>query len=417
MASEEKNCELLFKYLKSILYDPEVKSIDLDSLDEPFQHLGAGLLFLEKAVKEMLHYSEELSKGNLSGPVPSKDNFLCKNLKNLNANLNHLAWQAKQVAAGDYSQHVSYLGEFSEAFNTMTSQLKERERLLKEETRKALEHGEVIRQYNDLLMELTRKRREWILVVDAETKEIVYCNKREDNVSIDPFCCEHRLSFREKLLNWTEKDPRNWEADDDSGRNYQITTLSVVWRNRKSYAHVVLDVTEQEQRTRKLRLKAYQDPGTGIRNRLYFEERMKDILVSEENAILCYMDLDGLKTVNDQFGHLEGDEYIRSFVSIIEHNFRISDEFARIGGDEFVLILFGCSRELALQKLAEALSSFTANNHKDYLASFSYGIVEIDSNSRKKSLAEIIRLADEEMYICKRRHKALLKEQSGNQDR
>ncbi|MBD5393120.1 MAG: diguanylate cyclase [Lachnospiraceae bacterium] len=409
MTSEEKNCELLFQYLKGILYDPEVKPIDLEALDEPYQHLGAGLLFLEKAVKEMLQYSEELSKGNLSGPSPSKDNFLCKNLKNLNANLNHLAWQAKQVAAGDYSQHVSYLGEFSEAFNTMTGQLKERERLLKEETRKALEHGEVIRQYNDLLMELTRKRREWILVVDAETKEIVYCNKREDNEHTDPNCCEHRLSFREKLLNWSEKEQKSWEADDDNGRNYQISTFFVVWRNRNSYAHIVLDVTEQEQRTRKLRMKAYQDPGTGIRNRLYFEERMAEILASEENAILCYMDLDGLKTVNDQFGHLEGDEYIRSFVSIIEQNFRSSDEFARIGGDEFALILFNCGRELALQKLAETLDSFTINNDKNYLSSFSYGIVEIDSDSRRKSLEEIIRLADEEMYICKRAHKAKLK--------
>ncbi len=56
-----------------------------------------------------------------------------RKFKNIHANLNHLTWQAKQVAKGDYSQTVSYLGEFSEAFNTMTQQLKERELKLKQE--------------------------------------------------------------------------------------------------------------------------------------------------------------------------------------------------------------------------------------------------------------------------------------------
>lgn len=67
-------------------------------------------------MKEVKHYSAEISKGNLSIEAPGRDNFLCENLKNIHANLNHLTWQAKQVAKGDYSQSVSYLGEFSEAF-------------------------------------------------------------------------------------------------------------------------------------------------------------------------------------------------------------------------------------------------------------------------------------------------------------
>lgn len=92
-----------------------------------------GLQYLDKAVKEMKRYSAEISKGNLSIEAPGRDNFLCENLKNIHANLNHLTWQAKQVAKGDYSQSVSYLGEFSEAFNTMTKQLKEREEELEEE--------------------------------------------------------------------------------------------------------------------------------------------------------------------------------------------------------------------------------------------------------------------------------------------
>ena len=130
---EDKNCDLLFEYLRSILYDTKVSSLALSDLDEPYQKLGRGLQYLDKAIMEMKAYSAALSLGNLSEFTPSRHNPLCENLKNIHANLNHLTWQAKQVAKGDYSQTVSYLGEFSEAFNTMTSQLSEREESLRQE--------------------------------------------------------------------------------------------------------------------------------------------------------------------------------------------------------------------------------------------------------------------------------------------
>lgn len=162
---EEKNCEILFEYLRDIIYDSENAKLDLEQLDEPFLKLGMGLQYLDKAVKEMKHYSAEISKGNLSIEAPGRDNFLCENLKNIHANLNHLTWQAKQVAKGDYSQSVSYLGEFSEAFNTMTKQLKEREEELEEEA------------YRDKLTgignrHLFHERAETML---ATGKKIVFC--------------------------------------------------------------------------------------------------------------------------------------------------------------------------------------------------------------------------------------------------
>lgn len=145
---EEKNSTLLFEYLRSILYDTNINQLDIERLDEPFQKLGLGLQYLEKAITEMKTYSAELSKGNLSVEVPGRDNLICENLKNIHANLNHLTWQAKQVAKGDYSQTVSYLGEFSEAFNTMTKQLEEREEHLKREAAKEKAYAKMLNRYN-----------------------------------------------------------------------------------------------------------------------------------------------------------------------------------------------------------------------------------------------------------------------------
>ena len=77
---ESKNCELLFEYLRSILYDAKIETLNIFDLDEPYRKLGQGLQFLENAIGEMKSYSEALSHGNLSVDTPPRDNFLCENL-------------------------------------------------------------------------------------------------------------------------------------------------------------------------------------------------------------------------------------------------------------------------------------------------------------------------------------------------
>lgn len=406
---EKDNCELLFEYLRSILYDQQIHALDVKELDEPYQKLGKGLAFLQQAVEEMLAYTEDLSRGNLSGAYPSRDNFLCVNLKNLHANLNHLTWQAKQVASGDYSQHVSYLGEFSEAFNTMTAQLKERETQLKEEAQKVQKRAQVIEEYNDLLVEMTRRRKEWIVVVDAQNRDIVYCNKRKDEKRIDPeFCekCRHRLSFRNDILNWQDSEQyKVWEAGDEEQGYYRITTFHIEWRGQNAYAHIVVDITDEKQAANRLNSKAYMDPGTGIHNRLFFDEYMESVLEEGREVTLCYLDLDGLKYVNDHYGHNQGDNYIRSFVSLMKSSVRSTDIFARIGGDEFCVVIPEVEKETAEKKFAELLELFVAENKEEYPASFSYGVVEIRRIGKRMTLEEIIKTADAQMYECKRRNK------------
>lgn len=403
---EKDNCELLFEYLRSILYDQQIHALDVKELDEPYQKLGKGLAFLQQAVEEMLAYTEDLSRGNLSGAYPSRDNFLCVNLKNLHANLNHLTWQAKQVASGDYSQHVSYLGEFSEAFNTMTAQLKERETQLKEEAQKVQKRAQVIEEYNDLLVEMTRRRKEWIVVVDAQSRDIVYCNKRKDEKRIDPeFCekCRHRLSFRNDILNWQDSEQyKVWEAGDEEQGYYRITTFHIEWRGQNAYAHIVVDITDEKQAANRLNSKAYMDPGTGIHNRLFFDEYMESVLEEGREVTLCYLDLDGLKYVNDHYGHNQGDNYIRSFVSLMKSSVRSTDIFARIGGDEFCVVIPEVEKETAEKKFAEL---FVAENKEEYPVSFSYGVVEIRRIGKRMTLEEIIKTADAQMYECKRRNK------------
>ncbi len=378
-------------------------------ISESYQSLKHDFQSLQREVEEMTAYSAELSRGNLSVEFPNEDNYLCENLKNLHANLNHLTWQAQQVARGDYSQQVVYLGDFSIAFNEMTKQLKEREAQLRGEAIKAKNRAEAVESYNELMVEMLSKRKEWLLVVDRDTREILYCNKKEQKGKAnEQICaaCKKRLPFHQELIGWnSDEQYKVWELAGDADTYYRITSFPIEWKEHASYVHIIVDVTDEKQTAHTLASKAYHDPGTGIRNRLFFEEYMEKILREGQDTTLCYLDLDGLKYVNDTYGHLEGDIYIQNFVELIKANFRSEDTFARIGGDEFCLVLSGSIKELIERKMEEILHQYQKAGFAEYRCSFSYGIVAIDGGTNTLSYDEILQKADEIMYACKRRNK------------
>lgn len=122
-------------------------------------------------VYEIHRFILPLSKGNLEDVmVPPPGNFLASPFKELHSHMQHLTWQAKQVANGDYSQRVDFMGEFSEAFNSMIVSLDNRERQLQ----KKIEELESANSYIENL--------EGILPICASCKKI----KREDASPEDP---------------------------------------------------------------------------------------------------------------------------------------------------------------------------------------------------------------------------------------
>ncbi len=94
-------------------------------------------------MEEIHDFIIPLSKGKLNGIKISSKNFLGSPFKELHSRLLHLTWQAKQVANGDFSQRVDFMGDFSEAFNSMIVSLDNNEKLLKKkinELEKAISH-------------------------------------------------------------------------------------------------------------------------------------------------------------------------------------------------------------------------------------------------------------------------------------
>lgn len=406
---EDRNCRLLFEYLRSILYDSHVPQFDLEVLDEPYHKLGRGLQYLDQAVKELKSSTAALSRGNLSAFAPSRDNPLCENLKNIHANLNHLTWQAKQVAKGDYEQNVSYLGEFSEAFNTMTAQLREREAALKEEIQLEKAHSEMMENYNQLLLALMQRSKEDVLVtsIDPDTPRVFYSSgylitRIQEMEIYDIFRQKKReQAFRpgsiDDVHDWV------WETRDSAGHFYRISTTRMEWQGQQAYAHIIMEVTQEKIAQGKLELEAYFDSLTGIGNRYYFHKRVEELLKTGDDLVFCCCDLDGLKYVNDHFGHQEGDTYLQNFVQLVRQQIREKNLFARMGGDEFCLVLSRCPTDAAISKMLRAQAAM-AKSSGEYPQSFSFGIAALPRKHSEVDVNDILHQADAAMYRQKKSH-------------
>ena len=391
MANE--NCEILFEYLRSILYDSSPTQIDIHSLDPDFQTLGMGLQFLDHAIQEMKQCSTALAKGNLSEFTPSRDNFLCANLKNIHANLEHLTWQAKQVAKGDYSQHVSYMGDFSNSFNQMTEQLKEREEHFKSEAELEKKHAETVNKYNQLLLELIRQSNDDVLITDIDQSTILYSSHNKVRVEQEN---EILYYFFTQI-----KQPCGWNMKDKDNRYYHIVTISMEWQDKPSFAHFIHDITQEKKEQDRLHKQAKIDALTQVGNRYYFQDEMQKLLDSKTSATLCYCDLDHLKYVNDNYGHDKGDTYICDFVEILKSNIREDDIIARLGGDEFCILFRNGSIDSINSKMKLINEEFS-KQASEYPQSFSFGTVYIDGN-KDTSLLKILQTADQRMYAQKRK--------------
>jgi diguanylate cyclase (GGDEF)-like protein/PAS domain S-box-containing protein len=168
------------------------------------------------------------------------------------------------------------------------------------------------------------------------------------------------------------------------------------------------DVTELRGITRQMSYQATHDALTGLVNRLEFERRLADSLdaahVGAASHVLCYIDLDRFKAVNDLSGHQAGDSMLREVAKLMREAVRDSDTVARLGGDEFALLLVGCPLKKGRQ-IADDLTR-TLHEHrfvwKDRIHSIgaSIGIVELarDSGSMEETLAA----ADSACYVAKK---------------
>jgi diguanylate cyclase (GGDEF)-like protein/PAS domain S-box-containing protein len=169
------------------------------------------------------------------------------------------------------------------------------------------------------------------------------------------------------------------------------------------------DVTHLRTMARQLTWQASHDPLTGLVNRREFERRLAESLetahTQEKRHALLYVDLDKFKTVNDQCGHVAGDDLLRQLASAMQARIRGSDTLGRLGGDEFGVLLEACPLDQAIRianGLCETVRDFRFQwKDATYGVGVSVGLVPLDAEVR--SVEEVMEAADASCYAAKSR--------------
>lgn len=198
---------------------------------------------------------------------------------------------------------------------------------------------------------------------------------------------------------------------DKLGNEYAIEDSAAPIRNNgKEVSGVVLvfhDATLKRQMTSEINYRATHDHLTGLINRAEFENHMTALLKKKhgdnDTHALMFIDLDQFKIINDTSGHAAGDELLTQISKVMNSCIRTTDIFARIGGDEFAVILPKCNVKKALSignKLCKTVGEYRLNfEGQKFSVSASIGLVVMDHTW--ESMSDILKAADNACYAAK----------------
>ena len=443
------------KLIQDILYSSQ--KIDENTIEWPENGgpAAAGWRQIVETLLRVRQLTASLAEGDLA-PDVRVVGALGGQLKTLQASLRHLTWQVQQVAAGDLTQQVDFLGDFSAAFNQMIQNLRQA-RLIEAEQREMAEALRVTAAALNSAMSL-----ESVLDSLLNNLERVVPHENALILMID----ENQSAYP---VRWSGFDYLSAEAQTDlpqirlpivltpnlrsmveSGRpcciddvrqyDWQITPIS---GDVRAYLSAPVFVESKaagflslysrtpgffnEQHVERLEIFADQaaiaiqkahmfdelqrmaltDPLTGAPNRRAFfdqgeAEFSRTVRYATQLAALM-LDADHFKPVNDTYGHAAGDEVLRQIVHICRDSLRQGDIFGRYGGEEFAVLL-PHTDENGAAAVAERIRSLCASRCFDTLVGPVRATVSIGAASYEPgtpSLQVLLNRADQALYAAK----------------
>lgn len=205
------------------------------------------------------------------------------------------------------------------------------------------------------------------------------------------------------LLDHANKEKGHWECKhrlaNGEIRDVEVHSTLIRLKAKRFYFSIVHDISERKKTEEQLRYVTFHDSLTGLYARSYFEEAIRRLDTRRSGSVgLIVCDLDGLKLVNDTLGHESGDQMLISAANIFKGCFRDSDIIARVGGDEFVVIMENVTN-VHMEDACERLKNAIQMNNKEYRGvpvSLSVGFAI--SSGPSLPMRELFKEADNNMY-------------------
>lgn len=254
----------------------------------------------------------------------------------------------------------------------------------------------------DLMLRINRQG----ICVDLRTKPDQALNLSMDYIgkNIAEFFSQDVASLMQSHIKalFRQRTSQVFQFELQQGDNASQQEVRLVLAGGNEVLAILRDITERTEIERQLQYLSIHDNLTGLYNRAYFAEEMQRLESGRDTIVgIVVCDVDGLKIVNDNLGHSRGDELLKAASSVILQAFRGSDAVARIGGDEFAILLPNATKA-AVEKACARLRKLVAEYNEakpELLLSISVGAAI--RSGETPDLAEVFQQADEAMYSDK----------------
>lgn len=259
-----------------------------------------------------------------------------------------------------------------------------------------------------------------IYITDIETDEIVYTNDyMKKTFQLDDkkekICWKvlqkgktKRCEFCkiDQLVKSRDKKIYVWEQKNAvTGRTYINYDSVESWNGRIYHIQNSIDITDKIQLSKEVSI----DELTGVWSRNAGKRRLDEILRQmgkDDKFTVALYDINGLKWVNDTYGHLEGDRLLQFVAQNIKKELEKGDFIFRLSGDEFIVVFVGKTVAQAdswMKKMLDLLEERSIANGISYGVAFSYGFASIYAGGNL-SVSDVLSIADTQMYIQKRNY-------------
>ena len=194
---------------------------------------------------------------------------------------------------------------------------------------------------------------------------------------------------------------------------YSIAPIHLPDGQTFGYIIIFTDISELIEKQKQIEYLSIHDALTGLYNRHYLQDALHHLDSKRKLPFtIMVLDINGLKTTNDRFGHNEGDKLIKRTADFLRSSFRQEDIVARIGGDEFCILLPNTSAAVAESVRQRLLTDAAEHDGGKYFISFSIGYAV--KHDAAESIDDTLIQADRNMYEHKKIQKAEAKGLAGN---
>lgn len=263
---------------------------------------------------------------------------------------------------------------------------------------------------------IRRLEKNYRAVLESNTDALIVVNHNKEILYINPAANKMFGENKEELL----FDILDYDEIENGVKEVTINYMNsskvigemciseTDWEGKEAFLISIRDITEKVHLREKLKIQSLTDELTTLYNRRGFfslaEHKIEFAKRNKKGILLFFIDIDGMKKINDNLSHNHGDSALKGASEILKETFSERDVIARIGGDEFAVLTLDTYREDAeklIKKLANIQSEFNKKNNKPFNISMSAGAAYFDPKN-PMNIDELITIADQCMYEQKK---------------